>query len=440
MDLFETMPVKKAYFTMCIPVVLSMVVNLVYNMVDTFFIAQTQNTNLVAGVSLCAPIFTLMIALGDIFGIGGSSIISRLLGNKDYDTSKRLSGKCYALALCSGIVVAIVLTLCKDVVLSFLGVDASTYQYASDYYRYLVLGAPFIIISLTPVNLMRTEGLAKEASIATVTGSIVNMILDPIFILALDMGAAGAAIATVIGNIATDILLIMAIKSKSQHLEIRLLPKSITKDELQAILAIGIPASITNLMQSFSITMMNRQLVVYGVEKVAAMGIALKINMIIMLVMVGFAFGCQPLLGYNYGAKNKKRLREIIAFDIKVIVGFAFVSAITMIVFAKPIIGVFMKEAAVIEAGSMILRCVVLSSPIAGMILIYTTMFQATGKAFQSFVLSISRQGVLFALCITVLNLLFKYQGILFTQFVSDVFTFIIGTLFIKQLFKKENI
>lgn len=422
-ELFEKAPVRKAYFTMALPVVLGMVVSLIYNMVDTFFIARTQNTNLVAGVSLCAPIFTLMIALGDIFGLGGSSVISRLFGEKREEEGKRVSGFCFYAAILCGVVVTVLMLLCQNPILRLLGATEDTVEYAAQYYRYMAYGAPFIIVSLTPSNLIRTEGLAVQSMIATVTGSVVNIILDPVFIFGLGMGAGGAAIATVLGNVATDILLIYFVRTKSHKLTVS--PKNIRVGAatVGGILAIGIPASITNIMQSFGITLTNRYLVQYGTEKVASMGIAMKVNMIVVLVMVGFAFGAQPLLGYNYGARNEKRLKEILRFDLMVEIGFSVITAAILALLAPQIVTVFMKDEAIIASGSLMLRCMLISTPLIGVVLVFTTLFQAEGRAVPALLLSISRQGVIFAASLMLLSTLFGYRGVICAQAVADVLT-----------------
>ena len=322
-ELFEKTKVSKAYMTLALPVVLGMVVSLIYNMVDTFFIARTGNTALIAGVSLGTPIFTLMIALGDIFGVGGSSVISRLFGKKEYEDGRRISVFCFYAAIAVGIAVSIILLAAKQPILGLLGCDETTWQYAGDYYQWIALGAPFIILQLTPNNLLRTEGFAKASMIGTMLGAVVNIILDPIFIYTLGMGAAGAAIATVIGNICGDIFYVIFMIKKCRYLSVDFRKLKMTGAEVLAVLAIGIPASVTNFMQSIGVTLTNRFLQPYGTDKVAAMGIALKIIMISVLVMVGFAFGGQPLVGYNYGAKNKKRLSETIrfAFLLEVLTG-----------------------------------------------------------------------------------------------------------------------
>lgn len=437
-ELFERAPIPKAYFKMALPVVFGMVVSLVYNMVDTFFIARTQNTDLVAGVSLCAPVFTMMIALGDIFGLGGSSVISRLFGEKRDQEGRRVSGFCFYAAILCGVVVTALMLVFQGPILRLLGADASTVKYASEYYRYMALGAPLIIVSLTPSNLIRTEGMALQSMISTVTGSVANIILDPIFIFGLGMGAGGAAIATVLGNLVTDLLLVYFVRAKSRKLTVSCRDIRVEKAVVASIFAIGIPASLTNIMQSFGITLMNRYLVRYGTEKVAAMGIALKVNMIVVLVMVGFAFGAQPLLGYCYGAKNSRRLSAILRFDLLVELVFSAVTALLLAVFAPQIVRIFMQDEAIVGAGSMMLRCLLVSTPLIGVVLVFTTLFQAEGKALPALVLSVSRQGVLFALCLVVLSALFGYRGVICAQASADLLTAALA-LVLYRIVSKRN-
>lgn len=430
-DLFEKVPISKAYFKLALPVVLSMVISLVYNMVDTFFVAQTQNTNLVAGVSLCAPIFTLMIALGDIFSIGGSSVISRLFGQKQDEEGKNVSDFCFYGAIVCGILVSLIMMIARKPILTILGTNQATLPYASQYYTYMALGATLIIVSLTPSNLMRTEGLATESMIGTITGSIINMILDPIFILYLNMGAGGAAIATIIGYFASDLVFIYLTLKKSKKLSISLKHTHIPKNEVISIFTIGIPASITNLMSSFAMAMTNNYLVTYVNDKVAAIGIVLKINMIVLLVMIGFAFGAQPLLGYNYGAHNTKRLKEIIKFDLFVEITFAVITSIILALFTSSFIKIFMNNPSIIQAGTLMLRFLLLSSPCVGIILVFTTLFQSEGKALPALLLSIGRQGIVFAIFLLLSNI-FGYYGIISSQMIADIITAIIALILYK--------
>ena len=436
-ELFEKVPVHKAYFKLALPVVFSMVISLVYNMVDTWFIARTGNTDLIAGVSLGAPVFTLMIALGDIFGLGGSSVISRLFGRKLDEDGKRLSVFCFYAAIVCGILITVLMLLFRQPILSLLGADQNTHTYVSQYYTFIVLGAPFIILSFTPSNLLRTEGFATASMAGTILGSVVNIILDPIFIFVLGLGAAGASIATVLGNICADIFFVWFLLKKSKKLSVNPLGFHISADEIGQIMAIGFPASITNFMQSFGIALMNRFLLPYGNERVAAMGIVMKINMIAVLILVGFAFGGQPLIGYNYGAGNHKRLQKILQFSYRFETGTGLLLALILALTARPMIGLFIKDPVIVETGIPMLRMQLVGMPFIAVVLVTTCIFQSAGKAWNAFLLSVSRQGVLFAVVILLAARLAGYYGVLMAQAVSDLLTALLAVwLFWRGLYR----
>lgn len=432
-ELFARAPISRAYFKMALPVVLSMLVSLVYNMVDTWFIGQTQNTALVAGVSLCAPMFTLMVAMGDIFGLGGSSLISRLLGQGEEKRVRHVSAFCSYGAIVWGVLVGALMLIFRQPILHLLGASSDTMDSAMAYYSYLALGAPVIIFTLVPSNILRTEGMAVASMVGSITGTVVNIILDPIFIFGLNMGAGGAALATVLSNVVSAVLFIVLLVTKSQRLSVRPGDCSVQGTELREILVIGVPASITNLMQSFAMTLTNRFLLPYGTENVAALGIALKVNMIVILIMVGFAFGAQPLLGYNYGANNRERLRDILKFDVLVQLVFSVVMTVVFLISAPQIIRIFMSDGGVIQAGSRILRCMVITMPLMGIILVCTTLFQAAGKAMPAFLLSISRQGVALLICMVVLSAVFGFYGVILAQAAADVVSVILALVLLKR-------
>ncbi len=433
-ELFESASVPKAYMKLALPVVLSMMVSLVYNMVDTYFIALTGKQELVAGVSLAAPIFTLMIAFGDIFGLGGSSLISRLFGEKREEEAKRASAFCLWAAIGFGIFVTIVLLVFRTPILKLLGTDAATFEYAGEYYTWIAVGAASIILGLVPSNILRTEGLAMQAMAGSILGSIVNIILDPIFIFGLGQGAAGAAMATVIGNVIADVYYIYVMNKKAKRLSVSLKEIKIPGTMIRDILVIGIPASITNLMQSIMIMITNHYLIAYGTDKVAAMGIALKANMISAFILVGFAFGGQPLVGYNYGARNKKRLKEILRFAYLFEAGLALVFTISISVFAPAIIKIFMNQSDIITNGAMMLRFQQLGMVFMAVTLVSTCVCQSVGSAAGAFALSISRQGVLYAISLMVLNAIFGYTGIIATQACADVLTAVIALAIIRKV------
>lgn len=428
--LFEQTSIKKAYFTLALPVVLSMLVNLIYNMVDTFFVSQTQNPALVAGVSQSAPVFTFLIALGDIFGLGGSSVISRLFGNKQFTTGRNVSGFAFYGALFTGIVTAIILLIAKNPVLHLLGASTTTWQYANQYYTILVLGAPAIVFSLAPSNILRTEGLAVASMKASVLGTVINIILDPIFISSFHWGAAGAAGATVISQVISALMLAYYTGVKSQRLTVSLHETHISRSLQREILAIGIPASITNIMITFATAVTNNFLIQYGAGNVAAMGIATKISMIINLIFVGFAFGAQPLIGYTYGAKDAQRFHAVVKFDLQVIISFSLLMTLVIWLLAPWLMSQFLHDPVIIAKGTTMIRWLVSSSVFAGLILVFTTIFQSLGKAQPAGWLSISRQGLIFVIVIVVAHALFGYQGVIMAQCLSDILTALLALFF----------
>lgn len=427
--LFEHTSIKKAYFTLALPVVLSMTVTLIYNMVDTFFVAKTQNPDLVAGVSQGAPIFTLMIALGDIFGLGGSSVISRLFGEHRDKTGRYVSGYCFYASIICGVIVTILMVAFQAPFLHLLGASPNTWKYAREYYLVMAWGAPFVIFGLTPTNILRTEGLAVQSMIASMTGTGINIILNPIFIFTCGWGAAGSALATVTSTVIGDIIMIYYTRYKSKKLTTSIKETKISRHLQWEIYAIGIPASITNLMATFATALTNRYLITYGASSVAAMGIALKISMVTNMIVVGLAFGAQPLIGYTYGAKDRKRFNATVRFDIMVIASLAIAMTVLLIIFAPFLIRLFMKDPTVIREGTGMIRWLSSSAVLSGIILVFTTMFQSMGKAVPAFWLSFCRQGLIFALVIILMNSLFGYHGIIAAQPVADLLTFILSII-----------
>lgn len=434
--LFEKAPVHKAYFKLAMPVVMSMIIALIYNMVDTYFIALTGVKELVAGVSLVAPFFTIMIAFGDIFGLGGSSMISRLFGQKREEDARHASAFCAWAALAFGICVSVVLLIFRAPILRALGTDSSTYAYACDYYTWISIGASTIIFSMVPTNILRTEGLAKESMYGSILGSVANIILDPIFIFVLHQGAAGAAMATVLGNLIADIYFVLVIIKKSKRFSVSFADRKIPGAMVRDIFAIGIPASITNLMQSLMVMLTNHFLLAYGTGKVAAMGIALKANMITALILVGFAFGGQPLVGYNYGAGNSKRLKSILKFAYLFEMGLGLVFTLAVCAFAPAIIGIFMNDPEIISTGASMLRFQQFGMMFMAVTLVSTCVCQSVGEALGALTLSVSRQGVIYAAALFVLSHTLGYTGVLASQFCADILTALVALLILRKILR----
>ncbi|MBE5855408.1 MAG: MATE family efflux transporter [Lachnospiraceae bacterium] len=432
-ELFEKKSIPSAYLTLAIPVVLSMVVQLVYNMVDTYFISQTNNTALIAGVSVCTPLFTLMLAVGDFFALGGSSVMSRLLGAGQLEKSKRISTFSIYASLAFGLLVTLIMLLFQQPILGLLGADETTWTYATAYYRWLVLGAPVIIFSLMPSNLLRTVGKPNAGMVITILGAVINMVLDPVFIFGLGLGAAGAAIATVIGYICSAVaaILYIALKCDELSFDIRNLffkdDETGTGADIQSVFAIGLPASITNLMQTLGIMLTNRALRTYGSDSIAMMGIVLKIVNVAMLVIVGLAFGGQPLTGYCYGSGNMSRLKKVLKFAYLLIAGTAAVLAALLMAFAVPLVSIFVEAPELIAQGVQMLRLQMPGMVFMGICLVTICTFQSTGKGLPSFLLSICRQGVVFAIVLFVMKYALGYMGVISAQFVTDAITAVIA-------------
>ena len=436
-ELFEKAPVKKVYYQLALPVVFSMIISMVYNIADTYFVAKTGNTDLVAGITVSSPLFMFMLAIGDIFGLGGSALISRLFGQKRYEESKHVSSFSFYGDIIFTIILTVLLLVFEAPIMHLLGANAQTYQYAAEFYRVLVIGSVFITLSLVPGNMIRTEGLAVKSMIATISGTVLAIILDPIFLFGFKWGAAGVVFANVLGYALNTGLLIYFTWKDSKFLSFNPKYIKVSWHHFKEIIAIGIPSSVTNFMQTFGMALLNNYLVIYGNDKVAAMGITQKVYGIVTLVLVGFAFGAQPLIGYNYGAKNAKRFREVLRYDFKVEVVYAIIASLILIVLSPFVIKLFMNNPQIIADGSYMLRVCLLTTPFIGAILVYTTVFQSAGKGWSALVMSISRQGVVYFISMVIMTKILGYHGVVMAQPVADVLTCVIGYLIYQKDFRK---
>lgn len=426
-SIFDTEHLHRSYFKMAFPIVLGMVVSLIYNLADTFFISQTGDTNLIAGVSLCSPVFTTLMAFGNIFGQGGSSLISRLMGEKDINGTARVSSFCFYISIATGVVLAIVMTAFNKPLLELLGVNDETMPHALSYYTVLSMCSPIVVLSFIHSNLVRCEGMANESMIGSILGSIVNIILDPILISVCGMGAFGAAVATIIGYLSSVVYFLFVLKKKSRCLSVKLSDCRVNAQEIKQICGVGITAALSNLMQSLAVIVVNQYLLPYGNDKIAAMGIVLKISMIVLLILTGFAFGGVPIFGYLYGAGQIKELKKLIRFCLIFLSALSLALTAIICLFAQPLMSIFLSDSALISTGVVMLRWQAATAVFAGIVLLLTVLFQATGKIVPSFIMSISRQGIVFMLAIVVCVNLFAYNGVIMAQAVADVLSTILA-------------
>ena len=434
--LFEEAPVPKAVATMAVPTMISMLVVVIYNMADTFFIGQTGDPMQVAAVSLATPVFMVFMALGNLFGIGGSSAISRALGEKKPERAKNISSFCCYASLGLGVIMALLFLVGMDVILVMIGASANTTGFAREYLTYIAFGGPFIMFGTAFGNILRGEGAARESMTGNMIGTVTNIILDPVMILGLGWGVAGAAIATVIGNMAASLFYVGYFLKKKSSLSIRLKDFRMGDRIGVSVASIGIPASLNNILMSCANIVLNLMLGGYGDTPVAAMGVAMKSNMIVVLLQIGLCAGIQPLIGYNYGARNKKRLMQVFRFTGIFAVVMGSILTGIMVVARQFVVQAFINDPEVIAYGMRMVIALQLSGPFIGILFLCINTIQGMGKAVPSLILTICRQGLIFIPLIVILNQVVGLNGVIYAQAVADYCSIVIALLICFGIFR----
>ena len=418
-EIFRSYPISKAVWALCLPNVLSMLTGVVYNLVDMYFIGKIGDPNQLAAVSLSGPIFTILMGFGNIFGLGGGAFLARSMGEGKHDRVKQISSFCYWTALGLGIVSAIVIMSGMDPLLKIVGTSENTREYTRQYLTWIGMGAPIMVLNFVGSNLIRSEGGAKETMIGQMMGTVINMILDPILIFGFKMGVQGAAAATVFANLCADVYFIVLLnRSKTQSLGLK---HYRVKQIIGPVMVVGVPASLNNVMMSIATLLLNNKLVVHGDNVIAGMGVAAKVNSIAFMLLIAIAFGVQPLLAYNYGARNRDRFHAALRYTalMQIIVGTAGFVLIESL--AGVLVRFFIDNADVIKHGTYILRVMNSTGPILGLLFLLTNLFQSMGKGVPSMILSLSRSGIVYIPVLLVLSALFSYHGTIWSQPVADV-------------------
>ncbi|MBQ8954236.1 MAG: MATE family efflux transporter, partial [Clostridia bacterium] len=266
----------------------------------------------------------------------------------------------------------------------------------------------------------RSEGMSTLSMVGTVAGSLLNIILDPIFISVLGWGASGAAVATVLGYALTDALCLIFVLRKSAALSVDVRKAHVNRGELSQILSVGITAALTNIASSVCIVLMNQFLLPYGDEKIAALGIVLKVTMVVQLILVGFSFGGVPLFGFLYGAKEREKLNRLLRFCTLFLCGLALAESLLVFLLATPLMRVFIQNAAIVADGVVMLRWQIAGMVFCAVVLLYTCLFQASGKALNALAMSLSRQGLLFVAVFLIATAAAGYSGFLVAQLIAD--------------------
>lgn len=407
-EIFRDAPVPKAVMSNVIPSIISMIMVLVYNLADTFFIGQTKNAYMVAAVSVATPAFLLFMAIGMLFGIGGTSLISRMLGEGKEDKAKNTSAFCFWSGLVIGVISMIMIWIFLTPVCRLIGASDDTMEYTSQYLGIVALGIPFLIVSNTFSNIIRAEGNPQIAMMGMIFGNLVNIVFDPIMILGFGWNVAGAAIATVIGNVVASVFYICHLLSKKSMLSIHPKDYRVRNKIATGVFAIGIPASLNSIMMSFSNILINNLMQHHGDMAVAGLGVAMKVNMIAVMLLIGVGTGVQPLLGYCFGARNRQRYMAVLKFSLALAFGLSTIMTIICYCGASPLVKAFLEDPDAFSYGMSFARIYIYSGPILGILFVLINAIQSTGAALPSLILSISRQGLLFLPILLIFNHVFN--------------------------------
>jgi putative MATE family efflux protein len=437
--IFRDTPIGRTIAHMAIPSMISSLVTIVYNLADTFFVGQTKDTFQVAAVSFVQSVFIMYMATGFLIGLGGSALVSILLGEQKQHEVKQVSAFCcYASLIISAVFGALILVF-MDPLIRLLGCnDAQSHAFTKDYLYYIALGSPFVLFSATFGHVIRGEGAAQASMMGNIVGTVVNIILDPLFILVLHMGTAGAAIATVIGNIFASGYYLWYVVKKSSLLSLN--PKFLRscKSLVKRELVLGAPSGASAALRGVAVFFIIRALAGYGDIPVAAMGIVLKASLLIELVQEAIANGVMPALGYNYGAKNMTRLKGVLKFSVVLTFVLGVVLAAAYIVFSRQIIRFFIDNAAVIENGVPMLIALSLSGPMFGLLFLCISTMQAVERSVPATALSFFRQGLLIVL-LYALDAAFGFNGVISAQTAANYIALIAALIAVRVVFRKGS-
>lgn len=441
-ELFERMPVPKAVMELAIPTVLSSLVMVLYNLADTYFVGMLNNPIQNAAVTLAAPVLLAFNAVNNLFGVGSSSMMSRALGRKDYDTVRHCSAFGFYCALFFGILLSLFCTVFRQPLLGVLGADTNTAVATGEYLKWTVsFGAAPAILNVVMAYMVRSEGASLHASIGTMSGCLLNIILDPIFILpwGFNMGASGAGLATFLSNCVACLYFFILLYARRESTFVSITPKKFTlkKAIVLGVCGVGIPAAIQNLLNVTGMTILNNFTSSFGADAVAAMGISQKINMVPMQVAMGFSQGIMPLISYSYASENHKRMKDTIFFAMKTLLPLLACVSLLYYVGAGSLIRTFMNNETIIAYGTRFLRGFCLGIPFLCMDFIAVGVFQAVGMGKSALVFAILRKIVLEIPALYVLNSLFPLYGLAYAQFSAELVLSIAAVWMLTRIFMK---
>lgn len=441
--LFEEMPIAKAIAKLSVPTVMGCLVMIIYNLADTLFVGMLDDPIQTAAVTLGATLLLAFNAVSNLFGVGASSLMSRALGIKDYNTVRQTAAFGFYCALVMSIIYSAVVGIFNAPIMKILGATAENAEVTSQYVFWTVVcGAAPAIINVVMGNLVRAEGAALHASIGTMSGCVLNIILDPIFILpeGLNMGASGAGLATFISNCVACLyfFIYLAVKHNNTYVSIRLSDFKPTRIIAGQVFSVGIPASIQNLLNVTGMAVLNNLMAVYGSAAVAAIGIAHKTAMIPMYMSMGISQGVMPLVGYNFSSGNRKRMNDTIKGTIKVSMTIMIITIVCFYIGAGQITSMFMKTPEIVEYGTKFMRAQCLAQPFVAFDFIGVAVYQACGKGKISLVFAIFRKVVLEIPALLVLDKLFPMYGLAYAPLVSEFVLAIAAGVCLRSIMKSK--
>ena len=441
-ELFERMPIAQAVAKLSVPTVLGTLVMVLYNLADTYFVGLINDPVQTAAVTFAAPVLLAFNAVNNLFGTGTSSLMSRELGRKNYDAVSRASVFGFYCALAASLLFSLFSAVLRPQLMRILGVEADAEAATAQYLFWTVTcGAAPSILNVVLSFMIRAEGASMHASIGTMAGCLLNIVLDPLFIMpwGLNMGAAGAGCATFLSNSAACLYFFILIAAKRGRTSVSLDPGKFRfrRDTVGGIFAVGVPAAVQNLLNVTGMTVLNNFTAAFGSSAVAAMGITHKVNMIPMYISMGLGQGIMPLVGYNWSAGNSQRMKSAILFTLKFTAAFIVLASAAYFVFAGNIIRLFMENEEIVAYGSRFLRGFCLGLPFLSIDFLAVGIFQAVGMGKESFVFAVLRKVVLEIPALIVLNKLWPLYGLAYSQLVAEAVLAVAAVIVTVRLFKK---
>ena len=440
MALLGSAPIPKALLALGIPTMIGMLINALYNLVDTYFVGGL-GTDQMGAITVAFPLGQIVVGLGLLFGNGAAAYLSRLLGRGDKDTANKVASTAIYSGVSIGAIVILFSVIFLEPILKQAGAIESVMPYAVTYSRIYIVFSIFNVFNVTMNNIVSSEGAAKTAMCALMSGAVLNVILDPVFIYALNLGVAGAAIATAISQIISTLVYLCYILRKKSVFNFSIKECCFAREIMSEILKIGIPTLIFQLLTSLSIGMINSAAKEYGGSALAAMGPVTKIMSMGTLIVFGFLKGFQPIAGFSYGAKKFDRLQEAIKTAVLWSTIFCVIFGLVAAIFSTQIVSLFTKEdAEMVRVGSIALRANGLSFVLFGFYTVYSFLFLVMGKAAEGCILGACRQGICFVPVILILPSVLGLSGVLYAQPIADVISAVVTAAMAVRLHRELRI